>query len=113
MDEVSSESIPDMLDAMRVDDVDPVMVGPGCLRRDLPGPEGLRVWMVEMAPGSVWPTIDEHDTGEAVYVAAGEVIEDDQRLGAGTYLHFRPGSRHQPRTEKGARLFGINPLRRE
>ena len=113
MNEILSPSIPDMLDAMRVDDVDPAIVGPGCLRRDLPGPGGLRVWMVDMAPGSVWPVIDEHDTGEAVYVVAGEAIEGDQRFGAGTYLYFKPGSRHRPRTEKGARLFGINPRREE
>jgi hypothetical protein len=104
---------PDMLEVVDADDVDPVVVGPGCLRRDLPGPEGLRVWMVEMAPGSVWPVVDEHDTGETVYVVAGEVIEDDQRFGAGTYLYFRPGSRHRPRTDKGARLFGVNPRRRK
>ncbi|HVX05166.1 MAG TPA: cupin domain-containing protein [Rhodanobacteraceae bacterium] len=102
-------SIPDMLDVIQVDAVDPVVVGPGCLRRDLPGPADLRLWMVEMAPGSVWPVVDEHDTGEAVYVVAGEVIEDDRRFGMGTYLHFKPGSRHRPRTEKGAKLFGINP----
>lgn len=108
-----SASTPNMPDILRVEDVDPVVVGPGCLRRDLPGPEGLRVWMVDMAPGSVWPVVDEHDTGEAVYVVAGEVIEDGQRFGIGTYLYFRPGSRHQPRTGKGARLFGINPRRVE
>ncbi|HET7591855.1 MAG TPA: cupin domain-containing protein [Rhodanobacteraceae bacterium] len=113
MNETFAALSPDMLDIIDVDDVDPVVVGPGCLRRDLPGPEGLRVWMVEMAPGSVWPTIDEHDTGETVYVAAGELIEDDRSCGAGTYLYFRPGSRHRPRTEKGARLFGINPLGRK
>ncbi|HET9818919.1 MAG TPA: cupin domain-containing protein [Rhodanobacteraceae bacterium] len=104
---------PELLDTLCVEEVDPVVVGPGCLRRDLPGPEGLRVWMVDMAPGSVWPVVDEHGAGEAVYVVAGEVIEDDQRFGMGTYLYFRPGSRHQPRTEKGAQLFGINPRRRE
>ncbi|HEX5354409.1 MAG TPA: hypothetical protein VFW60_10035 [Rhodanobacteraceae bacterium] len=90
MNETLSPSIPDMLDAMRVDEVDPIVVGPGCLRRDLPGPDGLRVWMVDMAPGSVWPVVDEHDTGETVYVVAGEVIEDGQRFGMGTYLYFKP-----------------------
>ena len=113
MNEIFSTLIPNLLDVVRVDDVDPVVVGPGCLRRDLPGPEGLRVWMVDMAPGSVWPVVDEHDTGETVYVVAGEVIEDDQRFGVGNYLYFRPGSRHRPRTGKGARLFGINPRRME
>lgn len=106
-------SIPDVLDVIRVDDLQPVVVGPGCLRRDLPGPDGLRAWMVDMAPGSVWPVVDEHDTGEMVYVVVGEVIEDDQRFGAGTYLYFKPGSCHRPRTEKGARLFGTNPRREE
>lgn len=109
MDERKSAPIVEMLEAVRVDDVDPVLVGPGCLRRDLPDTDDLRAWMVDMASGSVWPVVDEHDMGEVVHVVEGEVIGDERRFGAGTRLCFRPGSRHRPRTEKGARLFGINP----
>jgi anti-sigma factor ChrR (cupin superfamily) len=98
----------DML-PVQVDAVEPVEVGPGCLRRDLPSTGSVRVWVVDMAPGSRWPHVDVHDAaGEEVYVVSGEVIEGERRFPAGTYLHFRPHSSHRPRTEIGARLFGFN-----
>jgi hypothetical protein len=98
-----------MLEPVRVDDVVPVEVGPGCRRRDLPSTAGVRVWVVDMDPGSRWPHVDVHDeTGEEVYVASGELIEGERRFGPGTYLFFHPHSRHQPRTETGVRLFGFN-----
>lgn len=109
MEAKPSSSVANAFEAVRVNDVDPVVVGPGCFRRDLPSTRDLRVWVVDMDPGSIWPVVDEHDTGEEVYVVEGEIIEGDRRFGAGTYLFFGPGSRHRPRTEKGARLFGVNP----
>jgi anti-sigma factor ChrR (cupin superfamily) len=94
---------------VRVDAVEPVQVGPGCRRRDLPSTGPVRVWVVDMEPGSRWPHVDVHDAaGEEVYVVSGEVIEGDRRFGAGTYLHFPPHGSHRPRTETGARLFGFN-----
>ncbi|MCI0570951.1 MAG: cupin domain-containing protein [Myxococcaceae bacterium] len=94
--------------AMQLDDAAPVEVGPGCLRRKLPSTRGAKVWVVDMAPGSQWPHVDVHDTGEEVYVVSGELIEGEQRFGPGTYVSFPPGSAHQPRTETGVRLFGFN-----
>lgn len=94
--------------ALRVDDVPAIEVGPGCLRRDLPSNAGVRVWIVDMAPGSRWPHVDHHDTGEEFYVLDGEVIEGDARYGAGTYVTFAPGSEHRPHTESGVRLYGFN-----
>ncbi len=89
----------------------PVLVGPGCIRRDLPSRAGVRTWVVEMEPGSEWPWIDEHDEqGEDVFVVEGELIEGKERFGPGTYLHFGPGSSHRPRTEIGVRLIGFNLL---
>lgn len=41
---------------------------------------------------------------------SGEVIEGEERHGAGTYAVFVPGSRHRPRTETGARKLGISLL---
>ena len=94
-----------------VDAVEPVQVGPGCFRRDLPSIGGVRVWVVDIAPGSSWPHVDVHDaTGEEFLVVNGELIEGDQRLGPGTYVLFGPHSRHRPRTERGVRLFGFNLL---
>jgi anti-sigma factor ChrR (cupin superfamily) len=95
--------------AVSVDDAPAVEVGPGCSRRDLPATGGVRVWVVDMAPGSQWPWVDAHDeAGEEVYVVSGELIEGELRYGAGTYLFYGPGSSHRPRTETGVRLFGFN-----
>ena len=95
--------------SISVDDVVAIEVGPGCFRKDLPSPTGVRVWVVDMVPGSEWPYVDEHgETGEQSVVISGEVIEGDERFQAGTYLYFAPGSSHRPRTEIGARLFGFN-----
>lgn len=89
--------------------VKPILVGPGCLRRDLPNCGGLRAWIVEMAPGAAWPFVDEHDAyGEQVWVIEGEMIDGDRRIGPGQYLNFGPHSSHRPRTDTGVRLFGVN-----
>ncbi|MDH5823635.1 cupin domain-containing protein [Luteimonas sp. RD2P54] len=101
------------VEAVRVDEVVPVAIGPGCLRRDLPSREGVRIWVVDMAPGSMWPHVDQHDAqGEDVYVASGTLIDGERAYEAGSYLSFGPHSRHQPRTETGVRLFGFNLLGR-
>ena len=88
--------------------IEAIVVGEGCLRRDLPAPPGARAWLVEMAAGSEWPRIDRHDTGEAYFVLSGEVIEGDVRHPAGTQVVFAPGSRHRPRTDTGTCLLGFN-----
>lgn len=94
--------------------VSPIMVGPGCIRRDLIAPDGVRVWLVEMTPGAQWPHVDVHDeAGEVAFIVEGELIEDDRRLCAGTYVVFGPHSQHQPRTEIGAKLLGFNLLREQ
>jgi mannose-6-phosphate isomerase-like protein (cupin superfamily) len=94
--------------AVVADAVEATTIGDGCLRRDLPAPPGARAWLIEMAPGSVWPRFDRHDTGEAYFVLDGEVIEGEMRYPAGTQVVFPPGSRHRPRSETGARLFGFH-----
>ena len=100
-----------MMLTLQIDDAPAIEVGPGCLRRDLPSAAGVRVWVVDMAPGSRWPHVDVHgEAGEEVYVVSGELIEGEQRFGPGTYLRFGPDSCHQPRTERGVRLFGLNLL---
>lgn len=97
------------LSATNIEQFPTVAVGPGCIRRDLPSPEGVRIWVVEMAPGAVWPHVDHHDAfGENVFVARGVVIEGDQHYGEGCYLNFAPDSQHRPRTEVGVQLFGLN-----
>ncbi|MGH8077900.1 MAG: cupin domain-containing protein [Lysobacter sp.] len=94
--------------ALQLDAAPATDVGPGCVRRDLPAHPGVRVWVVDMAPGSQWPYVDHHPTGEGFFVVSGEVIEGDRHHRAGTYVNFAPGSQHRPRTDIGVRLFGFN-----
>jgi hypothetical protein len=106
---LAANNIANVLEAIRVDDVAPIEVGNGCYRRDLPSTAGVRVWVVDISPGGEWPQIDEHDAaGEELYVVSGELIEGNFRFGPGTYVFFKPGSSHRPRSEKGVRLFGFN-----
>lgn len=100
-----------MIDAaiVDVDAVPQIQVGPGCMRRDLPSRGGVRIWIVDMAPGSEWPHVDSHDDkGEDIFVVRGELIEGDRTIGAGSFVQFAPHSRHRPRTITGVRLFGFN-----
>ena len=91
-----------------VESVAPVEVGPGITRRTLPTTDRARSWVIDFAPGSEWPSVDVHDDEERYYVVTGEVVEGDQRFGAGSYVVFAPGSKHRPRSDTGARMLGIN-----
>jgi len=94
-----------------VDSVPEIRVGPGCVRRDLPSRSGVRIWIVDMAPGSEWPRVDVHDgNGEDIFVVRGELIEGDRTITAGSFVQFAAHSRHRPRTLTGVRLFGFNLL---
>jgi anti-sigma factor ChrR (cupin superfamily) len=102
------QTVPDVI-ATLVDAAPVVDIGPGCTRRDLPANAGVRTWIVDIAPGAQWPYVDHHDEyGEEVFVVSGELIEGDRRYGPGQHLCYAPGSSHQPRSDTGVRLFGIN-----
>lgn len=94
--------------ALALDAVPGEVAGPGCLRRPLPAPIGARAWLVELAPGGVWPSDPRRDTGAAYVVLDGEVIDGDRRHGAGSWVLVRPGGRHRPRSDTGARLLGFH-----
>ena len=71
----------------------------------------VRAWIVDIEAGAQWPHVDQHDAlGEEVMVISGELIEDDRRFPAGSYILYHGNSGHRPRTEIGVRLFGFNVL---
>lgn len=103
----------DMISAIDLERCSAVEVGPGCYRRDIAETEDVRIWAVDMRPGSEWPYVDMHDAlGEHVFVIEGELIEGERRFPAGSYLQYGPHSSHRPRSEKGTTLLGFNLIRR-
>jgi ChrR Cupin-like domain len=96
-----------LMTSVQVEDIAPVEVAAGIMRRRLTHTEYARGWLIDFAPGTEWPEVDEHTTEERYFVVSGEVIEGEERHGSGTYVVFAPGSRHRPRTETGARMLGI------
>lgn len=96
--------------AVNVHDVPAVEVAPGIMRRQLAKTGSAGGWLIDFEPGTQWPVVDVHEAEERYYVLTGEVIEGERRYGAGTYVVFSAGSRHQPRTEAGATMLGINIL---
>ncbi|GAB7188856.1 hypothetical protein ATKI12_8971 [Kitasatospora sp. Ki12] len=93
--------------SLLVDEVEPVEVAPGIVRRRLTATGYARGWLIDFAPGSRWPEVDVHDAEERYFVLSGEVIEGEERHPAGSYVVFAPGSSHRPRTETGARMLGV------
>jgi mannose-6-phosphate isomerase-like protein (cupin superfamily) len=84
-------------------------LAPGIQVRMLPGMDGIRTWVIDLAPGAQWPEPDIHETyGEAYFVVEGEIIEGERTYGPGTYVAFGAKTSHRPRTETGVRAFGFN-----
>lgn len=97
---------------VHIDDAAVTDVAPGIVRRTLAETEFARGWLIEFAPGTQWPHVDHHDTEERYYVLRGAIIEGDRTHPEGSYVTFPAGSSHQPRTESGATILGINQVRR-
>ena len=95
---------------VRIEDVEPIQVAPGISRRSLTATYFGDAWLIEFAPDTQWPDIDHHDTEERYFVLDGEIIEGEKRHPAGSYVTFAAGSSHQPRSEIGARILGINEV---
>ncbi|MFD3516365.1 cupin domain-containing protein [Streptomyces sp. NPDC058657] len=93
---------------VHIDDVEGIEIAPGIVRRGLLTTGFAGGWLIDFAPGTEWPDVDEHASEERYYVLSGEVIEGEELHGPGTYVVFAPGSRHRPRTENGARMLGFS-----
>ncbi|WP_127481325.1 cupin domain-containing protein [Nocardioides pantholopis] len=97
-----------LLSAQLLADLPPVEVAPGVVRRSLFSSDRLTAWVIDFEPGSRWPEVDHHGEEERYFVLSGELIEDGQRIPAGSYVRWAAGSSHQPSSEVGARILGHN-----
>ncbi|RMI38692.1 cupin domain-containing protein [Streptomyces triticirhizae] len=103
-----SESMDGQLkNTVSVEDVTPVEIAPGILRRPLPRTPHAAGWLIDFGPGTEWPEVDHHATEERYFVLSGEIIDGGDRHGPGSYVVFAPGSSHRPRSETGGRMLGI------
>lgn len=89
-----------------------VEVAPGVLRRTLYSTDELTAWIIDFAPGSRWPEVDEHVGEERYFVLSGAVVEGDVEVPAGSYVTMPAGSSHQPSSVVGARILGHNVVPR-
>ncbi len=89
-----------------IDSVEAAVIGPGVTRRLLWDSPTHRVTVIDMEPGATFPYVDTHDTLEETYVVSGQWSEGDRSYGPGAFLHYEPGTSHQPHTCTGGRLFG-------
>ncbi|MEV0649300.1 cupin domain-containing protein [Phytomonospora sp. NPDC050363] len=94
----------DRVTAVHLDEVVTSDIAPGITRIGLPG-DAVAARAFDFEPGTQWPEVDVHGADELVYVASGELLDNGRRYPAGSFLHYWPGSRHQPGTESGARIL--------
>jgi quercetin dioxygenase-like cupin family protein len=92
------------LTSVLINDVETTDVSPGITRRRLPG-GAVAARAFDFAPGTTWPEPDHHAADELIYVAEGELIDNGHRFPAGSFLHYHPGSTHQPGTQTGVRIL--------
>jgi anti-sigma factor ChrR (cupin superfamily) len=62
---------------------------------------GAHTLLVEFQPGAATSKLGPHPNGEEIYVIRGTFLDGDRRCPAGTFLHYAPGSAHQPRSDEG------------
>jgi anti-sigma factor ChrR (cupin superfamily) len=91
-----------------IDDIEGVEVAPGVVRRSLYSSERLTAWVIDFAPGSEWPSVDEHANEERYVVLEGSIDEAAGTAHTGDYVSFGAGSSHRPRSSTGARILGHN-----
>lgn len=77
---------------------------PGVARIELHRYRSEEVAVEEWAPGTSAPP-HQHPGGEEVLVLRGEWQDEQADYPAGTWVRLPPGSRHQPRSPNGCRLW--------
>ncbi|MCC3765061.1 cupin domain-containing protein [Glycomyces sp. TRM65418] len=74
------------------------------------GPADRKAYVVDLAPGAVWPNLDVHDPGpEEVFVVSGVFNDGVRDYPAGSFIHCPAGSSHVPQSTTGCRLFLFYP----
>ena len=69
---------------------------------------GKGAYVIRMAPGAE-TIIHTHTHNENYLVLEGDLIEPDgRRLGPGDFVAYKPGSRHNSRTESGCLVIGVD-----
>lgn len=74
------------------------------------GSAGSKSYVVDIAPGAVWPDLDIHEPGpEEVFVVSGVFNDGVRDYPAGSFIHCPAGSSHVPQSTTGCRLFLFYP----
>ena len=86
-------------------------VAPGARRKTLfeDPATGQRTRLVQWEAGYHVPYVDRHPNGEYIYVMSGTFVDQNGPSGPGTYIHYRPGTEHQPSTTDGCTFLVIVP----
>ncbi len=90
-----------------IDEVPSEAVGPGVERRVLWDSPSHRVTAIDIVPGGSMPYLDVHPTFEGAFVISGTWMEGDRTYKAGDFIHYQPGTSHQPTTPTGGRLVSF------
>lgn len=80
------------------------------LRQLWAGQQDQKCFVVDIAPGAVWPKLDVHEPGpEEVFVVSGVFNDGVRDYPAGSFIHCPAGSSHVPQSTTGCRLFVFYP----
>lgn len=70
---------------------------------------GQKTLLIQVDPGYEAAPAPAHEWGEYVYILEGTFVDHNQASPAGTYIHNRPGSVHQPTSPEGATFIVFVP----
>lgn len=83
------------------------------LKLDYDSQTNQGAYLIRMEAGTA-TIAHEHKRREEYYIIEGDLVEDDGTiLGAGDYVIYPPGSRHNSRTVNGCLILGIDYSREQ